>query len=84
MAQTQHHLFHHCSQWKDRQKFLWNEVGKATGWRAGRCRHVQVSELLCMEKCDKVVMDFLVATDVRKFPPKMDGGVSAGGQQVEG
>jgi hypothetical protein len=29
---------------------LWKEVGKATGWRAGRCRHVQVSELLSMVK----------------------------------
>jgi len=32
-----------------------------------------------MEKCDKTVMDFLAATDVGKFPPKMDGGVRAGG-----
>jgi hypothetical protein len=31
---------------------------------------VQVSELLSMEKCDEAVMDFLVATDIRKFPPK--------------
>jgi len=23
-----------------------------------------------MEKCDKAVMDFLIATDIRKFPPK--------------
>jgi hypothetical protein len=58
---------------------LWKEVGKSTGWRAGRCRHVHVSELLSMEKCDKAVMDFLAATDVGKFPPKMGGGVSAGG-----
>jgi len=39
----------------------------------------QVSELLSMEKCDKAVMDFLAATDVGKFPPKMDGGIRAGG-----
>jgi len=32
-----------------------------------------------MEKCDKAVMDFLAATDVGKFPPKMGGGVRAGG-----
>jgi len=57
-------------QMKDQQKTLWKEVGKATGWRAGRCRHMQVSELLSMEKCDKAVMDFLAATDVGKFPPK--------------
>jgi hypothetical protein len=31
---------------------------------------VQVSELLSMEKCDKAVMDFLIATDIGKFPPK--------------
>jgi len=82
-AQTREHLFRHCSRWKDQQKMLWKEVGKATGWRTGRCRHVQVSELLSMEKCDKAVMDFLAATDVRKFPPKMDGGVRAGGQRAE-
>jgi len=23
-----------------------------------------------MEKCDKAVMDFLIATDIGKFPPK--------------
>jgi hypothetical protein len=45
---------------------------------------VQVSELLSMEKCDKAVMDFLAATDVGKFPPKIDGGVRAGGQRAEG
>jgi hypothetical protein len=70
VAQTREHLFRHCSRWKDQQKTLWKEVGKATGWRAGRCRHVQVSELLSMEKCDKALMDFLAATDVGKFPPK--------------
>jgi len=62
---------------------LWKGVVKATGWRAGRCQHVQVSELLAMEMCDKVLMDFLVATDVGKFPPKIDGGVRAGGQRAE-
>jgi hypothetical protein len=45
-------------------------VGKATGWKAGRCRHVQISELLSMEECDEVVMDILVATEVGKFPPR--------------
>jgi hypothetical protein len=78
-AQTREHLFRHCSRWKDQQKTLWKEVGKATGWRADRCRHVQVSELLSMEKCDKAVMDFLAATEVGKFPPKTGGGVRAGG-----
>jgi len=36
-TQTREHLFRHCSRWKDQQKTLWKEVGKATGWRAGRC-----------------------------------------------
>jgi hypothetical protein len=82
-AQTREHLFRHCSRWKDQQKTLWKEVGKATGWRAGRCRHVPVSELLSMEKCDKAVMDFLAATDVGKFPSKTGGGVIADGQRAE-
>jgi len=75
--------FRHCSRWKDQQKTLWKKVGKATGWRAGRCRRVKVSELLSIEKCDQAVMDFLAATDVGKCPPKMDGGGRAGGQQTE-
>ena len=61
----------------------WKEVGKATGWRAGRCRHMKVSELLSIEKCDQAVMDFLVATDVGEFPPEMDGGRRASGQRAE-
>jgi hypothetical protein len=38
-------------------------VGKATGWKAGRCRHVQISELFSIEECDQAVMDFLAATE---------------------
>jgi len=68
-TQTWEHLSRHCSQWKDQKQTLWKKVGKATGWRAGRCRHVQVSELLSMEKRDKAVMDLLAATDFGKFPP---------------
>jgi hypothetical protein len=45
-------------------------AGKATGWKAGRCRHVQISELFSMEICDHVVKDFLAATDFEKFPPR--------------
>jgi hypothetical protein len=26
--------------------------------------------LISMEKCDKAVMDFLIATDIGMFPPK--------------
>jgi len=69
-AQTREHLFCHCSRWRDQQKMLWKAVGKATGWKAGRCRHVQVSELFSRDECDQPVMDFLAATEVGKFPPK--------------
>jgi len=69
-TQTQEHLFCNCSRWRDQQKALWKAVGKATGWKVGRCRHLQVSELFSIEECDQAVMDFLAATDVGKFPPK--------------
>jgi len=69
VGQTQEHLLHHCSQWKYQQRELWNKVGKATGWIAGRCQRAQVSELFSMEICDLAVMDFLAAMDVGKFPP---------------
>jgi len=69
-AQTREHLFHHCSRWRDQQKALWKAVGMVTGWKAGRCRHVQVSELVSMEECDQAVVDFLAATEVGKFLPK--------------
>jgi hypothetical protein len=68
--QTREHLFRHCSQWRNQQMMLWQAVGKVTGWKAGRCRHVQVSELFSRDECDQAVMDFLAATEVRKFPPK--------------
>jgi len=68
--QMREHLLRHCSEWKDKQKVLWTAVGKATGWKASRCRHVQISELFSMEICDQAVMDFLAAADVRKFPPR--------------
>jgi hypothetical protein len=70
VAQRWEHLFCHCSRWKDQQKTLWKTVGQTTGWKAGRCRHVQVSELFTIEECDQAVMDFLAATEVGKFPPK--------------
>ena len=69
-AQMREHLFRHCSQWRDQQKTLWKTVGKATGWKAGRCRHVQVSELFCRDECNHAVRDFLAATEVGKLPPK--------------
>jgi hypothetical protein len=70
VAQTREHLFRHCSRWRDQQNMLWKAVGKVKGWKAGRCRHVQVSELSSMEECDQAVVDFLAATKVGKFPPK--------------
>ena len=69
-AQTREHLFCHRSRWRDQQQTLWKAVGKATGWKAGRCRHVQISELLSVEDGDQAVMDGLAATEVWKFPPK--------------
>jgi len=66
-AQMREHLFCHCSRWRDQQKTLWKGVGKATGWKAGRCRHVQVFELFSRDECDQPVMDFLEATEVTKF-----------------
>ena len=67
---TWDHLFHHCSRWRDQQKAQWKEVGKATGWNAGRCRPVQISELFSIEEGDQAVMNFMAATEVGKFPPK--------------
>jgi hypothetical protein len=69
-AVTREHLFPHCSRWGDQQKALWKAVGKAYSWKSGRFRHVQISELFSIEECDQVVMDFLAAPDVGKFPPK--------------
>jgi hypothetical protein len=67
---TREHLIRHYSWWRDQQKPLWKAIGKATGWKAGRYRQVQVSELCSIEECDQAVMDFLMATEVGKFPPK--------------
>jgi hypothetical protein len=70
VAHTPEHLFRPCSRWKDQQKTLWETVGQATGWKAGRCQHMQISELCTIEACDQAVMDFLAANEVGKFPPK--------------
>ena len=64
------HLFRHCSRWRDQQKTLWKAVGKPTGWKVGRFRQVQISELCSRDECDQALVDFLAATEVRKFPPK--------------
>lgn len=70
MAQIPEHLNYYYSEWKDQQSALWKQVGKAKGWRAARCQHMLVSELLSIKECDQVVVDFLVATEVGKFPPR--------------
>jgi len=67
VSETRENLFHHCSRWKDLQKTLWKTVGQATGWKVGRCRHVQISELFTIGECVQAVMDFLVATEVGMF-----------------
>jgi hypothetical protein len=69
-VKTQENLFRHCSRWKDQLTTLWRRVGKATGCKAGRCQHVQMSEMFSTMICNQVVLDFLAATDVRKFPPR--------------
>jgi len=66
-AQTREPLFRHCKKSKSEQRELWKAVGRETGWKAGRCRHVQISELFSLERCDQEVMDFLAATGVGKF-----------------
>jgi len=63
------HLFSHFSLWRVQQKTLWKSVGKATGWKAGRCKHIQISELFSIEECDQEVMEFLPATGVGTFQP---------------
>ena len=70
MAQSREQLFFHCRRWKDQQKILWKTVGQTTGWKVGRCWHMQISELFTIEECNQAVMDFLAATEVGKFPSK--------------
>jgi len=72
VSQTQKHLSRHCSRCRDHQNEMGKAVGKATGWTAGRCRHVQISELFSIEECDQAVMDSLAATEVGKFPAKVE------------
>jgi len=37
---------------ENEQQELWKAVGRETGWKAGRCRHVQIWELFSLETCD--------------------------------
>jgi hypothetical protein len=64
------HFFDHCSRWRDQQKAEWKAVGKAMGLKAGRCQHVPIFELFCIEECYQAVIAFLRATEVGNFPPK--------------
>jgi len=68
-TQMREHLFRRCSRWRDLQEALCKAVGKATGWKAGRCQHVHVSGLFSIDECDQAVMDFPAATEVGKFLP---------------
>jgi len=70
VSQTREHLFRHCSTWKVQQKTHWKVLGQATGWKAGRCRHVQISDHFTIEECVQAVMDFFLTTEVGKFPHK--------------
>ena len=81
--QTREHLLRDCSRWKHQQNALWTAVGKDTGWKVGRCRHVQISEQFSMDICDQAVMDCLAATDFGKFPPRQaeEPGLEQNGQE---
>jgi len=75
VSQTWEHLFRHCSSWRDHQRKLSKAAIMATCWRAGGCRPVQIPALLSNEEWDQALMDFLVATEVRKCPPKWSSGM---------
>jgi hypothetical protein len=51
-GQPQEHVFLHCSRWGVEQNTLWMAVEMVTGWKAGRCQHMQVAELFSMEEYD--------------------------------
>lgn len=67
----QKHLFRHCSPWRDHQTELCKGMGKAMGWKEGRYRHMQISELFSIDEYDRAVIDFLGATEIGKCPPKV-------------
>jgi hypothetical protein len=75
------HCIRHCNQWIVQYAEPWKAVRKAMGWKAGRCRHVQICGLLSIEGCDQAVMVFLAATDVGKVPAKL---VEKLGQEEQG
>jgi len=60
---------------------IWKVVPKALRRSAGRFRHMQVSERLSVEKCNKPVMHFLETTDIGKFQHKQLLSELAGNEQ---
>jgi hypothetical protein len=71
VAQMWEHLFRLCSGWKDKQTALWKTVGQATGWKVGKCWHVQISVLFTIEESDQAVMDFVMAIWGREISAQM-------------
>jgi len=76
-SQTREHLFRHCKRWKHEQRKLWKAVGWMTGWKAGTCRHKQISELFSMEICDQAMIDFEAS-----LRPRRSGSFHAAEQSV--
>jgi len=63
------------------QKILWAEAQKETGrWK---CRW-KIRDFLVDERCSRAVLDFLIATDVRKLvPPLGESGVGSEVSEAE-
>jgi len=65
--------FRHSRSRRDLYKALWKPVGKAAGYKAGSCRHAQISKMISMEDCNQAVVDFPATTEVSEFPPTSTG-----------
>jgi len=68
VAETEGKFLHHCSCWRYEHQAHSKEVEKAMWWNASLCLEAQILVLISIEICEKEVMDFLVATDIRLFP----------------
>jgi len=55
-----------CLEWEAQQEILLAEVRKETGKGKGRWK---IRDLLADERCGRVVLDFLSATDVGRRVP---------------
>jgi hypothetical protein len=42
--------------------------GKETGWKTGKFRYMQISELYSTDECEQAAVDILAATGIGKFP----------------